>query len=231
MKADHVEWLASIAYRFEAAVPVPEQASLSESEEQLTGGPLDDRGTRDRRPRSDRGKSLGCAVGLETIRLTAPANESAVIRQLRNQPDVAASVFEQREQVVAGQPGKPGIVGVGRRACQVREVVSAWEPIETSRRSQPPRAQAIAKHAEEAVIRNAARHVEPDGHKATTVEFVDGEVRAGHGDDSPGITLDQERDEVVSHPVCTKIADQAEGCDPHGAAGVGADPQIAVRGP
>ena len=155
MKADHVEWLASIADRFEAAVPVREQASLSESEEQLTGGPLDDRGTRDRRPRSDRGKSLGCAVGLEAIRLTAPANESAVIRQLGNQPDVAASVFEQREQVVAGQPGKPGIVGVGRRACQVREVVSAWEPIETSRRSQPPRAQAIAKHAEGGVIRNA----------------------------------------------------------------------------
>ena len=72
MKADDAEALASIEDRVEAAVTVGVEPCLSEPKKQLPGRALDDRRTREGRPRDDIGETLGCAVGLEVVRGTPP---------------------------------------------------------------------------------------------------------------------------------------------------------------
>src|SRR6185503_9702804 len=120
MKAAYGKWLAFIDDGLETPVAIREQ-SLGESEEQLAGWGLDDRGARDRRPRRDSAESVRCAVWLEIVRRTAPPDEPHVIRQLGDQPDVASCILEKREQIVARQRGALRIVRVGRHAREIHE--------------------------------------------------------------------------------------------------------------
>ena len=79
MEAADGERLASIDDGLETSVAVHEQSRVSESEEQLAGWSLDDRGARDRRPGRYAAEPVGCAVCLEIVCRTAPPNESDVI--------------------------------------------------------------------------------------------------------------------------------------------------------